>query len=239
MSFIWRWNRSKATQLSSSQCIMTPSSFIWRAWRVSRRSGACLRIFWVCDILNELLVFPDSYFGRISLQLEHSCFLPKRKRNISRNKLWRFRMAVEGGILGFLNIRHNQNCRVVSSTRRPHFTLKEIPLYSYLSEAEWTLGLLNTDRKVTWAFPKDPKGNRTWNLQSYGGVVRQSSPLFLPNLLRSIAYGILRIREQWIWIPTFSKRPEMALGKTNLQSTRSCLLNLSCSVRNLCKIWSV
>jgi len=54
-----------------------------------------------------------------------------------------------GGILGFHDIRHNQDCRVVNSTLRPQFTLKEIPLYSFLSEAVHTARLLNTDRKVT------------------------------------------------------------------------------------------
>ena len=54
------------------------------------------------------------------------------------------------GKLGFhpyFDIRHKYNGRFVRSTRRPHFTPKEIPWYSFLIEAEWTLGLLNANRR--------------------------------------------------------------------------------------------
>jgi hypothetical protein len=46
------------------------------------------------------------------------------------------------------DIRHNQEGTVVSSTRRPHFTLKEITWYSFLLEADWNQELLNADRGI-------------------------------------------------------------------------------------------
>ena len=46
------------------------------------------------------------------------------------------------------DIRHNQDSRVVSCTRRPRFTPKEIPRYPFLLEAEWTPGLLKADVKI-------------------------------------------------------------------------------------------
>jgi hypothetical protein len=50
------------------------------------------------------------------------------------------------GFHPYFDILHNQDARVVSSRRRPHFTFKEIPGYSFLLEAEWTPRLLNADR---------------------------------------------------------------------------------------------
>jgi len=40
-----------------------------------------------------------------------------------------------------------KNKIVVSSTRRQHFTAKEIPWYSFTLEAEWTPGLMIADRR--------------------------------------------------------------------------------------------
>jgi hypothetical protein len=56
-------------------------------------------------------------------------------------------------------IRHNQDGRVVSCTRRTQFTPKEIAWYSFLLQAEWAPGLLNADRRIggTWRFPKTPR----------------------------------------------------------------------------------
>ena len=53
------------------------------------------------------------------------------------------------GMLGFqpyFDIRRNWDGIIVSSTRRPLFTLKQIPRNSFLLEAELTPGLLNADR---------------------------------------------------------------------------------------------
>jgi hypothetical protein len=50
------------------------------------------------------------------------------------------------GFSPYFDIRHDYDDRVVSFTRRPHFTLEEIPWYSFLLEAEWTPGLLNANR---------------------------------------------------------------------------------------------
>jgi hypothetical protein len=55
------------------------------------------------------------------------------------------------GILGFhpyFDIRHNCDSRVVSCTRRPQFTVKEIASYWVLLETEWSPGLLNADRRI-------------------------------------------------------------------------------------------
>ena len=43
----------------------------------------------------------------------------------------------------YFDILHNEDCRVFSSTHRPHFTPKEIPWYLYLLQAERTPGILN------------------------------------------------------------------------------------------------
>jgi len=54
------------------------------------------------------------------------------------------------GMLGFHSYsdsRYYKDGRVVSSTRRPHFTPKNIPRYSFLLEDECTPGLLNADRR--------------------------------------------------------------------------------------------
>jgi hypothetical protein len=52
------------------------------------------------------------------------------KVKVSRNKSRRLRRGMEA-----------------LARHRPHFTLKEIPWYSFLLEAEWTAGLLNADRR--------------------------------------------------------------------------------------------
>jgi len=55
----------------------------------------------------------------------------------------------------YSDTRYYKDGRVVSSTRRPHFTPKNIPRYSFLLEDEWTPGLLNADRrKVARKFPR-------------------------------------------------------------------------------------
>ena len=47
------------------------------------------------------------------------------------------------GLHHYFGILHNQDgCK-----RRPQFTPKEIPWYSFLLEAEWNVGLLNVDRR--------------------------------------------------------------------------------------------
>ena len=48
------------------------------------------------------------------------------------------------GFHPYFDIRHNQD--VLSPTRRPHFTHKEIPWCSLMSETEWIPALLNADR---------------------------------------------------------------------------------------------
>jgi hypothetical protein len=53
-------------------------------------------------------------------------------------------------ILGFypyFDIRHNQGGTLVRFTRRPQFTHKEIPWYSFLLKADWPAVLLNANRK--------------------------------------------------------------------------------------------
>ena len=48
------------------------------------------------------------------------------------------------GMLGFhpySDIWHDLGSRVVRSTRQPHFTLQEVPLYSFLLDDDSTLGL--------------------------------------------------------------------------------------------------
>ena len=45
----------------------------------------------------------------------------------------------------YFDILHNLDGRAVSSTRRPRFTLDEIPWYSLLLDAEWTPELPNAD----------------------------------------------------------------------------------------------
>lgn len=63
------------------------------------------------------------------------------------------------GILSFhhsFDIWRNLDGGVVSSTCCPPFTPKEIPLYSFLLEAEWSPGLLNADgRNGPLKFSKD------------------------------------------------------------------------------------
>jgi hypothetical protein len=49
----------------------------------------------------------------------------------------------------YFDIWHNWEGRAVCRARRLHYTLKEIPGYSGLLEAEWAPGLLNADRKNT------------------------------------------------------------------------------------------
>ena len=53
------------------------------------------------------------------------------------------------GFQAFFDIRPNQDGRVVSCTRRPHFTPKEIAWYSFLSEAERPLGIVDADTRLT------------------------------------------------------------------------------------------
>ena len=59
-----------------------------------------------------------------------------------------------------LDIRHNLDGRALSSTRRPRFAPKEIPLYSFLLEVEWTPELQNADRSIRSLenFPRTPRG---------------------------------------------------------------------------------
>ena len=52
------------------------------------------------------------------------------------------------GFHPYFDIRHNQDARLLSSRRRPHFTPKEIPWYLFLLDAEWKPVLLNADRKI-------------------------------------------------------------------------------------------
>ena len=81
----------------------------------------------------------------------------------------------------YFDIRHNQDGRVVSSTGRPLFTLKEIPWYSFLLECEWDPGLLNADRRIrSLEISKDHTGDRTWDLPSCGAVPYPNAPLLAP-----------------------------------------------------------
>jgi hypothetical protein len=74
----------------------------------------------------------------------------------------------------YFDIRHSQDGRVVSSTRRPLFTLKEIPWYSFLLETGWIPGLLKADtRKIS----KDTTGNLTKDLLSCDAVPQSTAPL--------------------------------------------------------------
>jgi hypothetical protein len=86
-----------------------------------------------------------------------------------------------GGMLGihpYFDIPNIQDGRVVSSTRRPHFTPNEIPWYSFLLEIEWSLGLLIADRRNrSFENSKDPTGNRTRNLPSCSAVSQPTTPL--------------------------------------------------------------
>jgi hypothetical protein len=88
------------------------------------------------------------------------------------------------------NIRHNQDGRVVSSSRRPHFIPKQIPWYSFVLKPEWILGLLNTQKIIRGMYPATgqggSKGSGTLRLQifltfSTMKVVR-SSPLRIGRL---------------------------------------------------------
>ena len=75
------------------------------------------------------------------------------------------------GTLGFhpyFHIRHDQHGRVVSCTRRSHFTPKEILWYSFLLEDEWTPGSLKTSN--------EPPGNGTQDLPSCGVVPQPTTP---------------------------------------------------------------
>jgi hypothetical protein len=47
----------------------------------------------------------------------------------------------------YLEIRHNKDGTVVSSTCWPQMTLQEIPWYSFLLQDKWTTGLLNLDKR--------------------------------------------------------------------------------------------
>ena len=72
----------------------------------------------------------------------------------------------EGEVLdlhAYFNIRHDQNGRSVSYTRRPHFIPKEILWYSFRLEAEWNPGLLNVERRnrPLENVSKNSIGNRT------------------------------------------------------------------------------
>ena len=51
------------------------------------------------------------------------------------------------GTRPYFDIRHSWDGRAVSSTRQSHFTPKEIPWYSCLLEADWTLELLIVGRR--------------------------------------------------------------------------------------------
>ena len=61
--------------------------------------------------------------------------------------------------------------KVVRTTRRPHFDPKEIPWYSFLSEAEWTPGLPNADTRIKplEKFPRTPPGSEP-------GISRLAAP---------------------------------------------------------------
>jgi len=47
----------------------------------------------------------------------------------------------------YLDIRYYWDGRVVSSARRPHFTIMDIAWYLFQLEAEWIPGLLNAGRR--------------------------------------------------------------------------------------------
>ena len=73
---------------------------------------------------------------------------------LSRNKSYRDdRMS---DFHPYFDIRHNLNGRAVSYTRRPHFTAKEVPWYSFLLGAE-----CGQKDLVTWNLPTTPPGIKT------------------------------------------------------------------------------
>ena len=77
----------------------------------------------------------------------------------------------------YFEITHNQNGRDGSTTRRPHFTSKEILLYSFLLKAKWNPALPNACRGINHLkISKDPTGNRTRNLPSCGVVPPHAPP---------------------------------------------------------------
>jgi len=86
------------------------------------------------------------------------------KVKLSRNKSWRLK-TVRWSVRppSYLDVRHNWGTIVVSSTRRPNFTAKVIPWYSFTLEAEWTPGLLIADRR-----------NRA--IENFQGFYRGSNP---------------------------------------------------------------
>jgi len=51
------------------------------------------------------------------------------------------------GLHSYFDVRHNKDGRVVSSTRRLHFTPKEIPGCSFLLQVECTSRLLSAERR--------------------------------------------------------------------------------------------
>ena len=83
----------------------------------------------------------------------------KGKKNSWRLGEW---MECCSSILTF-DIWHKFDGRVFSSTRRPHFTPKVIPWYSFLLQAGWTPRLLTADRRMTtttWRY------SPSWSLAS-------------------------------------------------------------------------
>ena len=67
------------------------------------------------------------------------------------------------GFHPYFDILHKRDSKVVSSTRQPHFTSKEIPWHSFLLEVEWTQELQNA-------------GRRNRSLEYFQGPYRKSNP---------------------------------------------------------------
>jgi len=57
------------------------------------------------------------------------------------------RMDGTFGIHPYFDIWHSWDGTIFSSTHHLFITLQEIPWYSFLLEAEWTLGILNVNRR--------------------------------------------------------------------------------------------
>ena len=144
-------------------------------------------------------------------------------------------------MLGFhlyFDIRPNQNGRAVSSKCRPHFTPKDILWYSFLSEAEWTPGQLNADRRM-----------RT--LESFQGTYRESNTE--PPVLWRSAFNQLRhlFNFNTLIVKLFVKcslaRPQHAICRdmshTNCASAGNLVFVVHCSLTeskpSLIFIWTI
>jgi hypothetical protein len=99
-----------------------------------------------------------------------------KKKKLSSNVIQTQNGAKMSGFHPHSGIRHNQDIRVVCPTCRPHFTPQEVPWYSFMSETEWTPGLVNADRLGKLKVFKEPIGNRDRDLLSCEAVPQPTAP---------------------------------------------------------------